>query len=152
MEDTINSIIGFLNAWGFWQLVIILLIILLTALIKIPIKKAAENFAIKNNVDKSVITWTISLIPFILAFIGALILQLINIHWDVTIIDWQVVVKDASILGGAAIGVFEAFKKWVEASAAKKALKVAKVETAKAEIQKAEKEAEPEKKNVIKIP
>ena len=105
MEDTINSIIGFLNAWGFWQLVIILLIILLTALIKIPIKKAAENFAIKNNVDKSVITWTISLIPFILAFIGALILQLINIHWDVTIIDWQVVVKDASILG-VAVGLF----------------------------------------------
>lgn len=130
-ENILNQISDFLSKWGFWQLIAIVLIVILTLVIKIPIKKAAEKYQAKTGIDKSVITWTISVIPFALAFVAALVLDLWGRAWDVNAIEWPTVVKQASVLGGASIGVFEAFKKWAEALTAKKT--AAKVEAAKEE-------------------
>ena len=122
-ENIISQISGFLSEWGFWQLIAIALITLLTLVLKIPIKRAAEKYQAKKKIDKSVITWTISLIPFVLAFAAALVLDLWERSWNVNTIEWPSVVKQASVLGGASIGIFEAIKKWAQASTAKKTAK-----------------------------
>lgn len=119
-ENIIQAISSFLSKWGFWQLVAIVSIVVLTLIVKIPIKKGAEKYQAKTGVDKSAITWVITLIPFVFAFVAALLLDLLTKSWDVDLIDWAEVVKQCSVLGTASIGLFEAVKKYGEAFAAKK--------------------------------
>lgn len=119
-EEVLNRISDFLSKWGLWQVLIIIAITLVTLLAKIPIKKAAESYEAKTGTDKSVITWTISVIPFVLGFVAALLLDLGGKGWSAELVAWEDVVKQASVLGTASIGVFEAVKKWGEAASAKK--------------------------------
>lgn len=120
MEQIIETIISFLNQWGFWELVAIVLIVILTCVLKIPIYKAAVKYQEKHGVDKSFITWVISVIPFVLAFVFALILHLWSQNWNVAIVVWSVVIKNTTALGAGAIGIFELIKKFVQAATAKK--------------------------------
>ena len=119
-ENVIQTIGDFLSKWGFWQLIAIASIVILTLVLKIPIKKAAEKYQAKTGVDKSIITWVISIIPFVLGFVAALLLELLAQNWDVNLIDWAEVTKQCSVLAVTAIGIFETVKKFVEAFTAKK--------------------------------
>lgn len=130
-EETINQIIDFLSQWGFWQVAVIASIVLLTTIIKIPLYIAGEKYEKKTGVDKSRITWIISLIPFILGFVGALILHLWPEHWDVNTVEWSSIVKQAGVLGTASMGSYEFVKKLGMGWSAKSL--AAKVERAKAE-------------------
>lgn len=161
-ESMIIQISEFLSKWGFWQLLSIMVIVLLTMILKQPIKKAAERYQERTGVDKSVITWVISIIPFVLGFGAAFILELVSLSWDVNLVDWASVTKQASVLSTAAMGLFEMIKKWAEAFTAKKiAAAVEKIATASAKpetVQPAAKvitlnkqSEEGKKKDVIKL-
>lgn len=147
-EETIAKISDFLSQWGFWQIIAICLIVLVTQVIKIPLYKAGERYQEKTGVNKSRVTWVISIIPFILAFVGALVLHLWPKGWDVNQIEWPVVTKQAGVLGTAAMGVYEFFKKLAKAATAKATAK--EVQEAKniVEIKDEQKEQRP---NEIKI-
>lgn len=150
-QETIDKIVAFLGQWGFWQVAVIAAIVLLTLVVKIPLYRAGEKYQAKTGINKSRVTWVISLIPFIFAFIGALCLYLWPIGWNVNSLvsdDWAIIVKNAGVLGTAAIGVYEFFKKIAKAATAKATAK--EVEEAKniVEIKDEEKESRP---NEIKI-
>lgn len=130
-ENVIQTIGDFLSKWGFWQLIAIASIVILTLVLKIPIKKAAEKYQAKTGVDKSIITWVISIIPFVLGFVAALLLELLAQNWDVNLIDWAEVTKQCSVLAVTAIGIFETVKKFVEAFTAKKVAAATPVEKEK---------------------
>ena len=130
-EQTIFEIAEILSEWGFWQLLAITMIILLTAILKIPIKRAAIKYQEQTGIDKSVITWVISILPFIFAFGVSLVLELWSLNWNPDNIKWAEVIKQTSMLGTASMGAFELVKKYAQAATAKDTAK--KVAEAKAE-------------------
>jgi len=71
-----NEVVTFLNQWFLWELLIIIVAVLLTQALKFPIKKAGEKFGAKTGKDKSIITVWISIIPFVVSFIWAFVLNL----------------------------------------------------------------------------
>lgn len=121
-QETIDKIVAFLSQWGFWQIIVIVAIILLTFAVKIPLYRYGKKYQEKTGVDKSRVTWIIALFPFIFGFIGSLILYIWPIGWNVNSLvgeDWAIIVKQAGVLGGAAIGVYEFLKKMFKAATAK---------------------------------
>lgn len=118
-EELIQQIVSFLSKYYGWELIIIGLTIALTMLVKIPIRKAADKYAQKNNIDKSVITWVIGVFPFVFSFILVFLLYFYRAGWNLDAISWKMVVVEASTLGGAAIGVYEFIKKLIKGITAK---------------------------------
>lgn len=119
-EQTIQQIVSFLSKYYGWELIIIGITIGLTFLVKIPIRKAADKYAEKYNVDKSVITWVIGVLPFVFAFLCLVPLYLYRVDWKFDSISWKGVVTETATLGAAAMGVYEFVKKFIQGIKAKK--------------------------------
>jgi len=140
-----QSVIDFFSTWGFAQAFCIILIFVLTELTKRPIYKAGLKYAEKYGVDKSVITWTISLLAFAYAFIMMFLFSYWKAAWNFLSIDWTYVVKQSLIVAPASMGVYEWFKKGYQASQAYKEKQTAeaKIETEKAAASDGKEETNP---------
>lgn len=108
------------DSYGFKALAVIILTIVFTNLIKGPIIKKAENYALKHNCDKSVITKWIAIIPYFVAFVLnlAFVLALAFIHndWDIA---WNVYISESALFASLSIAGFEIGKKCLESYVAK---------------------------------
>lgn len=119
-ETTLN----FISKYGLGDAIVIVAIIILTWIIKGPIKKAGLRYAEKYSVDKSAVTWVISLIPYALALIAAFVISLWENKWDISKVDWATVVKQMAVLAGASQGVYETINvTWKGAQARKEKAK-----------------------------
>ena len=72
----------------------ILAVTLLTSLIKIPVKHAANKYASEQNGNKYVINVSIVFICIALSFLAALFLELVRVGWDWGAIEWGGTVAD----------------------------------------------------------
>lgn len=116
--NIIQEIMSFLSKWYIWELIIMVLAILLTLIVKIPIKKAAIKWQEKYGIDKSKITWINGIFPYIFVFIMVFILFWYKSGWDMELKDpgfWKNVGTRTGILGSGAIGLYELIKKLKEA-------------------------------------
>lgn len=127
MEDFTAWLISVYQSYGFRALIVIVLTILLTNITKRPIVKAAENYARGYNVDKSVVTKWIAVLPYAYAFALNLIIIVvfaaINGNWA---IDWPKYIGDSSLFATISIAGFEVGKKCLESYASKKEKKEVK--------------------------
>ena len=123
METILQQIKEIFASYGFWGTVVVLAVVLLTQLIKSPIVKAAEDWASKSGYDKAVVTRFLPVIPYALAFIGALVLSLAEKAWKVETLDWANVVAQAGIFGSCAVALFEIVKKQIQAYQSKNSTK-----------------------------
>ena len=60
-----EEIIAFLSQWYIWELIIIVLAIILTLIVKIPIKGFAVKWEEQYGIDKSKITWVNAIFPYV---------------------------------------------------------------------------------------
>lgn len=118
MADKIGE---FLTKYGIFGSSIIILVIILTALVKWPIKNAAVKWAVKKGLGeegKKKITQWMGLVPFIFSFVLSFIYVLWQqCAWDVNVIDWMNVSKFGVAYGAAAIAAFDVVKGFVQAYA-----------------------------------
>lgn len=71
----------------------ILAVTLLTSIVKIPVKRAANKYA-ENGGNKSLINALIVFICITLSFLAALFLELLRVNWDWSAIAWGGKVSD----------------------------------------------------------
>lgn len=114
-QNIIPEIIAFLAKYGLLDGVIAIAVAGLTELIKIPIYRAATKYQASTGVDKSVITWTITLVAQVLSIVAALIIGLSDIKWDIGSIDWASTSVTAAAIYAASTGFYEILKKVVTA-------------------------------------
>ena len=126
--ETLKTITEFLSKYYIWEIVIMLLALGLTMAIKIPIKKQAVKLEEKYGVDKSILTWTIAFIPYILTAIMVFVLYWYKSNWALKFdsLEWSSMLSEIGIIGSGAIGIYEAVKKLVQGS---KAIKEKKSQT-----------------------
>lgn len=131
-SNMIKEIVDFLSMWYIWEIIIIVLAILITLLVKIPIKRAAIKWQEEYGIDKSKITWINGIFPYIFVFIMVFVLFWYKSGWDMELKDpqfWKDVGSRTAILGSGAIGLYELIKKLKQAIIATKNVnKQAKVE------------------------
>lgn len=120
-QSILDWFVAFFTTYGY-RGVLILLVIGLTELLKWPIKKAAERYAEKTGYDKSIVTWVIAIIPFILTFVWVLLIELYVLSWNIDAVAWKEVAENTAAYGGAAVATFEIFKKIMQAFRAKKSV------------------------------
>lgn len=138
-EELLKYIVDFLSKFYIWEIIIILLAILLTAFIKIPIKRKAIKLEKELGVDKSVLTWVSALIPYSLCLIMVFVLFWYREKWcDPAILDYAGIVTEGLLLGSGAIGLYEAVKKIVKGRKAIKEKKELKEAAAELEEKKAQ--------------
>ena len=118
--EIINTVANFLSKYFIWEIVIMLLIVGITALLKLPIKKAAEKLEEKYKVDKSILTWTIGFIPPVLAAIAIFILYWYKSGWSMTLeaSEWAGMFTEIGVVASGAIGIYEFFKKMIQGAKA----------------------------------
>lgn len=119
--NIIQEIMSFLSKWYIWELIIMVIAILLTLLIKIPIKKRAEEWQAKYKIDKSKITWINAIFPYIFVAAMVFILYWYKSGWNMNLKDpefWKNVGTRTGILGSGAIGLYELIKKLKQAAIA----------------------------------
>lgn len=108
-----DQFVQFLQDWGIFGLVILVTSYGLTAVIKIPLKRVAEKYALKNGVDKSVITLWFALIPIVIAFIGSILHQWGKAGWGAAIaspkFSWTDVMVETFAIGMTAIAIYEIY-------------------------------------------
>lgn len=124
--NIIQEIMNFLSKWYIWEILIMIFAILLTMLIKIPIKRAAVKWQEKYGIDKSKITWINGMFPYILVFIMIFVLFWYQTGWDMELKDpefWKNVGTRTAILGSGAIGLYELIKKLKQAAIATHSVK-----------------------------
>lgn len=112
--NIIQEIVQFLSKWYIWELIIIVAAILLTLIVKIPIKRAAIKWEEKYGIDKSKITWINAIFPYIFVFIFVFILYWYKANWSLTLKDpdwWKAIGIRTATLGSGAIGLYELIKK-----------------------------------------
>lgn len=121
MEDFTTWLIAVYQSYGFRAFVVIIATIILTNITKHPIVKAAENYARGYNVDKSVITKWIALLPYAYAFVINLIFTVAFAakagNWA---INWGKYIGDSSLFATISIAGFEVGKKCLESYVSKK--------------------------------
>ena len=127
MEEFTNWLIAVYQSYGFRALVVILLTIVLTNVTKHPIVKKAEKYALGYNVDKSVVTKWIAVLPYAYAMLLNLIIIVImcaiNKDWN---IDWGKWVGDSALFASISVAGFEIGKKCLESYVSKKNAKEGK--------------------------
>lgn len=106
--------------YGVKTFLIVLITIVLVNLIKKPIIKKANEYAIKNNCDKSVITCYITYITIGIIFILNLIYELIIANFNFGVVDWNSYAYSSLSLCAITIATYEAIKKHIKAYTAKK--------------------------------
>ncbi len=119
--NIIQEIMSFLSKWYIWELIIMVIAILLTLLIKIPIKKRAEEWQAKYKIDKSKITWINAIFPYIFVAAMVFILYWYKSGWNMNLKDpefWKNIGSRTGILGSGAIGLYELIKKLKQAAIA----------------------------------
>lgn len=108
-----DQFVQFLQDWGIFGLVILVTSYGLTAVIKIPLKRVAEKYALKNGVDKSVVTLWFALIPIVIAFIGSILHQWGKAGWGSAIaspeFSWTDVMVETFAIGMTAIAIYEIY-------------------------------------------
>lgn len=140
MEEVLQWIQKLLTDYGAVNVIIMVLAIILTNLIKRPIVNKAESFVESAkkltgvDVDKSVITSFICIIPIAICFIFYFIYGLIQINWNIAELDWSQVLSNAVIYGFLSISIFETAKGFIKAYISKKNYNEAKKQLAQAEI------------------
>ena len=138
--NVIQEIMQFLSKWYIWELLIIVAAILLTLVVKIPIKRAAVKWEEKYGIDKSKITWINAVFPYIFVFIFVFILYWYKANWSLTLKDpdwWKAIGIRTATLGSGAIGLYELIKKVKQAIiATQEKAKLDKEEKAKLEAEK----------------
>lgn len=121
MEDFTAWLLGVYQSYGFRAFAVIIATIILTNITKRPIVKAAENYARGYNVDKSVVTKWIALLPYGYAFalnlIATVLLALKSGDWN---IEWAKYIGDSSLFATVAIAGFEVGKKCLQSYISKK--------------------------------
>lgn len=144
-----EEIITFLSQWYIWELIIIVLAIILTLIVKIPIKRFAVKWEEQYGIDKSKITWVNAIFPYVFVFIFVFILYWYKAGWSLTLNDpewWKQVGFKTTALGSGAIGLYELLKKIKEAFIATHQKKVLDLENEVKEKMRLEEEAEKAKK------
>ena len=124
MEPTMwQEMMEFLSKWYLWEILIMLGAILLTLIVKIPIKRAAIKMQEKYGIDKSKITWINGIFPYIFVFIAVFLLFWSKVNWTFDLKDpqfWKDVGTRTGVLGSGAIGLYELIKKIKQAIIASK--------------------------------
>ena len=115
-----EEILQWISEHTFVEVLVVFAVMLLTQLLKWPIKAAAEKHEQRTGINKSSITWVISFIPLILCFAYSFCANGIQCHWDMTQMSWMVIIQRTVILSSTSIGFYEAGKKVVEAMISKK--------------------------------
>lgn len=131
-EEMIKVIVDYLSKFYIWEILIILLAILLTAFIKIPIKKRALKLQKELGVDKSIITWVTALFPYLICLLSCFALYWYKAGWGLEVLpalDYSGIVTEGLLLGSGAIGLYEAVKKIIKARAALKEKRALKEQT-----------------------
>lgn len=115
-----EEIIAFLSKYYIWEIVIMVIAIGLTMLIKLPIKKRAVALEEKYGVDKSILTWTIAFIPYILVGIMVFVLYWYKSNWALQFsqLEWASILAETSLIASGSIGLYEAVKKIIQGSKA----------------------------------
>lgn len=118
--ENIQTIIDFLSKYYIWEIVIMLIALGLTMLIKLPIKNKAVKLEEKYGVDKSILTWTIAFIPYVLTAIMVFVLYWYKSNWALKFdsLEWSQMISEIGIIGSGAIGIYEAVKKIIQGSKA----------------------------------
>lgn len=108
-----DQFVNFLQEWGIFGLVILIASYGITAIAKIPLKKVAEKYALKNGVDKSVVTLWFAFIPIVIAFIGSILHQWGKAGWGSAIaspqFSWTDVMVETFAIGMTAIAIYEIY-------------------------------------------
>ena len=140
-EQTIQYITDFLSKFYIWEIIIIILAIVLTAIFKLPIKKRALKLQKELGVDKSAITWITALIPYVLCLLMVFALFWYRAGWGfeaLSSLDYAGMVTEGVLLGSGAIGLYEAVKKLIKGHAAIKEKKELKEQAEELEERKAQ--------------
>ena len=112
--------------YGAVNVIIMFLVIILTNIIKRPIVNKAENFVESAkkltglDVDKSVITSFISLIPIGLSLVFYFLYGCIQVKFHMSELDISQILSNAVIYGFLSISIFETAKGFIKAYLSKK--------------------------------
>ena len=112
--EIIEEIIQFMSNWHIWEIIVIVASILLTMLVKLPIKKAAVKWEEKYGIDKSKITWINAMFPYVFSFIAVFVLYWYETGFNMELKDpewWKEIAMKTAALGSGAIGLYELVKK-----------------------------------------
>lgn len=108
-----DQFVNFLQECGIFGLVILIASYGITAIAKIPLKRVAEKYALKNGVDKSVVTLWFALIPIVIVFIGSILHQWGKAGWGSAIaspeFSWTDVMVETFAIGMTAIAIYEIY-------------------------------------------
>ncbi len=106
-----NQFLEFLQEYGIVGLCILCASFFGSFLIKYPLKKLAEKFALKNGCDKAIITVWFSFIPIVIAFIGAILHEWGKDGWGASILteqySWTHVMLETLAIGMTSIGMYD---------------------------------------------
>lgn len=142
MEEVLQWIQKLLTDYGAVNVIIMVLAIILTNIIKKPIVKKAEEFVESAkkltgvDVNKSVITSFLCIIPIVLCFIFYFFYGLIRVDWQISILNWSQVLSNSVVYGMLSISIFETIKGFIKAYVSKKSYNEAKKQLQELEVSK----------------
>jgi len=114
----------FLLNYGLGGLIIAIITIILTGLIKSPIKKKLEEKAEKIGLDKSVYTKWLSFLPLVIAFIGCIINVSACNNWANPFItgafDWKICLSETVAVWGLSVAFYETGDNFLKSIISKK--------------------------------
>ena len=118
--EELNLIVNFCSKYFIWELLIIVAAILLTQLIKLPIKAKGLKLQEKYGIDKSMITQITIIIPYVLCAIAVFLLYWGRANWAIDVLKEQCgsMVAEVLALGSGSIGLYELVKKIVQGTKA----------------------------------
>jgi len=124
-----QAVVSFIQKYGLLAIVCGLVVALITEAIKIPIYRAGVKYQEKTGIDKSGITWLITLVSLAISFFIAFLVCFYLAKWNYADLDWANVGLKSAAIYTTATAEYEVFKKIIKAaqslSAANKAKKIA---------------------------
>ena len=118
--------VAFIQKYGLLAIICGLIVAAITEAIKIPIYRAGVKYQEKTGIDKSGITWLITLVSLALSFLVAVLVCFFLVHWDYSKLDWAEVSAKSATIYAAATAEYEIVKKIFKAAKAISAANKAK--------------------------
>lgn len=120
MEEVAKLLQSVVQSYGFWGAVAVIVIMIVTQLVKWPLKKKAEEWAEKANIDKKAVTVWFVFIPVLVSLIVTFVFySWRGVGWDYSQFSWASYFSQASVLSSVSVALYEAIDACVKAKLAK---------------------------------
>lgn len=120
MEEVANLLQSMVQSFGFWGAVAVIVIMVITQLVKWPLKSKAEKWADAAKIDKKAVTVWFVFIPIVISLIVTFVFySWRSLDWKFSEFSWSSYFSIASVFSSVSVALYETIDAFVKAKLAK---------------------------------